>query len=78
MRKAILGMLPKNTLRYYQARTLRIFPGDRHLHEDILPQGTPSIFVDKARGRADRSASSVAAESSVAEVVRQTSLSGVK
>ena len=44
LRKAILGMLPKNNLRYMIARKLRIFPGEKHLHEDFLPPGTPSIL----------------------------------
>lgn len=37
-------MLPKNKLRKRQALKLKIFPGDKHLHEDMLPPGTPSIL----------------------------------
>mmetsp|Transcript_5561 Transcript_5561/g.5745 ORF Transcript_5561/g.5745 Transcript_5561/m.5745 type:complete len:142 (+) Transcript_5561:74-499(+) len=44
LRKAVLGMLAKNKLRKRMAYKLRIFPGSRHLHEDKLPPGTPSIF----------------------------------
>ena len=44
LRKAVLGMLAKNNLRYMIARKLRIFPGANHLHEDKLPPGTESIF----------------------------------
>jgi len=40
LRKAVLGMLAKNTLRYRIARKLRIFPGSNHLHEDKLPPET--------------------------------------
>ena len=39
LRKAVLGMLAKNTLRYRLARKLRIFPGEMHLHQDKLPTG---------------------------------------
>jgi len=42
LRKAVLGMMAKNTLRHSYARKLRIFPDDRHLHEDKLPPGTPA------------------------------------
>ena len=45
IRKAVLGMLPKNRLRSWYARKLRVFPGPRHLHEDKLPLGTESILV---------------------------------
>eukprot|EP01036_Dinobryon_divergens_P031823 gene31823-41300_t len=44
LRKAVLGMMAKNLLRKAIARKLRIFPGDKHLHEDILPPGTISIL----------------------------------
>ncbi|CAM9441924.1 unnamed protein product [Ectocarpus fasciculatus] len=44
IRRAVLGMLPKNKLRKRQALKLKIFPGDKHLHEDMLPPGTPSIL----------------------------------
>jgi large subunit ribosomal protein L13 len=44
LRKSILGMLRKNTLRHEISRRLRIFPGDKHLHEDMIPAGTPSIL----------------------------------
>lgn len=44
LRKAVLGMMAKNTLRYSIARKLRIFPGSSHLHEDMLPPGTKSIL----------------------------------
>ena len=44
IRKAVLGMMKKNNLRYMVARKLRIFPGSNHLHEDKLPQGTESIL----------------------------------
>ena len=44
LRKAILGMLAKNILRQSFARKLRIFPGEKHLHEDFLPPGTKSII----------------------------------
>ena len=37
-------MMCKNNLRKLVAKKLRIFPGDRHLHEDKLPQGTESIM----------------------------------
>lgn len=43
LRKAVLGMLPKNNLRRMQARKLRIFPGELHLHTDKLPLGTMPI-----------------------------------
>ena len=45
LRRAILGMMPKNTLRNYQATKLKIFPGEKHLHEDMLPPGTKPINV---------------------------------
>jgi hypothetical protein len=38
-------MLAKNNLRHMIARKLRIFPGPKHLHEDILPPGTDSILM---------------------------------
>jgi large subunit ribosomal protein L13 len=44
LRKAVLGMLAKNTLRYRIARKLRIFPGSNHLHEDKLPPETKSVL----------------------------------
>jgi len=44
LRKAVNGMLPKNNLRKVMMRKLRIFPGEKHLHEDKLPAGTKSIF----------------------------------
>jgi large subunit ribosomal protein L13 len=44
LRKAVLGMLAKNNLRYMIARKLRIFPGSQHLHEDKLPPGTESVM----------------------------------
>eukprot|EP00597_Dinobryon_sp_UTEXLB2267_P012176 CAMPEP_0170117496 /NCGR_PEP_ID=MMETSP0020_2-20130122/13046_1 /TAXON_ID=98059 /ORGANISM="Dinobryon sp., Strain UTEXLB2267" /LENGTH=147 /DNA_ID=CAMNT_0010346109 /DNA_START=42 /DNA_END=485 /DNA_ORIENTATION=+ len=47
VRKAVLGMLAKNALRDRLARKLRIFPGNRHLHEDILPQGTECILTSQ-------------------------------
>jgi large subunit ribosomal protein L13 len=43
LRKAVLGMLPKNKLRHMQARKLRIFPGTNHLHYDKIPEGTAPI-----------------------------------
>lgn len=45
LRRAVLGMMAKNTLRNIIARKLRIFPGERHLHEDKLPKGTLPINV---------------------------------
>lgn len=39
-----MGMFAKNTLRKSISRKLRIFPGAKHLHEDMLPPGTPSIL----------------------------------
>ena len=33
LRRAILGMLPKNKLRYQRMRRLRLFPGAEHRHE---------------------------------------------
>eukprot|EP01035_Chromulina_nebulosa_P017125 gene17125-22639_t len=44
LRRAVLGMMAKNKLRSMFARKLRIFPGKKHLHEDKLPPGTPSII----------------------------------
>jgi ribosomal protein L13 len=44
VRKAVLGMLSKNRLRHMISKKLRVFPGERHLHEDKLPVGTPSIL----------------------------------
>lgn len=46
LRKAVLGMLAKNTLRYRIARKLRIFPGAQHLHEDKLPLATAKSILD--------------------------------
>jgi len=43
LRKAVLGMMAKNTLRYQIARKLRIFPGSQHLFLDKIPSGTKSI-----------------------------------
>jgi large subunit ribosomal protein L13 len=43
LRKAILGMMAKNTIRKMAARKLRIFPTKKHLHEDMLPPGTMPI-----------------------------------
>ena len=43
LRKAVLGMMAKNKLRRYYARKLRIFPGENHLHTDMLPEGTEAI-----------------------------------
>ena len=43
IRKAVLGMLNKNKLRKAYARKLRVFPGENHLHEDMLPVGTQPI-----------------------------------
>jgi large subunit ribosomal protein L13 len=40
LRKAILGMMAKNHLRRLVAKKLRIFPGEKHLHEDKLPSET--------------------------------------
>mmetsp|Transcript_8796 Transcript_8796/g.9312 ORF Transcript_8796/g.9312 Transcript_8796/m.9312 type:complete len:142 (+) Transcript_8796:28-453(+) len=44
IRHAVLGMLPKNSLRRRQSLKLRIFPGSKHLHYDVLPEGSPSII----------------------------------
>jgi ribosomal protein L13 len=44
MRKAIMGMFAKNTLRASISKKLRIFPGEHHLHYDMLPMGTKSIL----------------------------------
>jgi len=47
LRKAVLGMLAKNVLRYRIARKLRIFPGEEHLHEEFLKkEETTSVLVD--------------------------------
>lgn len=46
LRRAVLGMLPKNNLRKKQATKLRIFPGQLHFHEDKLPPGTESILKE--------------------------------
>ena len=45
LRKAVLGMLAKNNLRKMLSKKLRIFPGEKHLHEDKLPIGTKSIIA---------------------------------
>jgi large subunit ribosomal protein L13 len=50
VRKAVLGMMPKNNLRKIIATKLRIFPGDKHLHEDMLPPGTVPINIHMPRG----------------------------
>jgi large subunit ribosomal protein L13 len=44
LRKAVLGMMAKNNLRNMIARKLRIFPGEQHLHTDMLPPGTRSVL----------------------------------
>mmetsp|Transcript_453 Transcript_453/g.910 ORF Transcript_453/g.910 Transcript_453/m.910 type:complete len:142 (+) Transcript_453:163-588(+) len=44
LRKAIMGMFAKNTLRNYIGRKLRIFPGELHLHEKMLPADAESIL----------------------------------
>lgn len=41
LRKAVLGMCPKNRLRKMAASKLRIFPGENHLHTDILGDSKP-------------------------------------
>lgn len=38
-------MLPKNKLRGRRALKLRIFPGTKHFHEDLIPPNSPSIIV---------------------------------
>jgi large subunit ribosomal protein L13 len=45
LRKAVHGMLPKNKLRARQGLKLRIFPGTKHFHEDLVPQDSPSVIV---------------------------------
>ena len=40
------GMLAKNNLRNVIKTKLRIFPGEQHLHEDMLPPGTLPINHD--------------------------------
>jgi hypothetical protein len=37
-------MFAKNNLREDISRKLRIFPGENHLHTDMLPLGTQSIL----------------------------------
>jgi ribosomal protein L13 len=44
LRRAVLGMLPKNKLRSRMDFKLRIFPGEKHLHMDQLPEGSPCIL----------------------------------
>ena len=44
LRKAIMGMFSKNKLRLQIGKKLRIFPTEKHLHEDMLPPGTTSIL----------------------------------
>jgi len=38
-------MMAKNNMRHIVGKKLRIFPGDQHLHEDMLPPGTPPVNV---------------------------------
>jgi len=45
LRKAVLGMMAKNNMRHIVASKLRIFPGDKHFHEDKLPPGTPPVNI---------------------------------
>jgi hypothetical protein len=41
--------MAKNNLRNIIARKLRIFPGENHLHEDMLPIGTKSILTNEVQ-----------------------------
>jgi large subunit ribosomal protein L13 len=43
LRKAVLGMMKKNIIRKSFSHKLRIFPGDKHTHLDMIPEGTPPI-----------------------------------
>ena len=43
LRKAVMGMFKKNNLRHQIAKKLRIYPGEEHLHYDMLPKGTQPI-----------------------------------
>ena len=43
LRKAVVGMLPKNRLRGQRLRRLRLFPGPDHVHEAQL-RGAPAAF----------------------------------
>jgi large subunit ribosomal protein L13 len=45
VRRAVMGMLAKNRLQHNIGKKLRVFPGEKHLHEDKLPAGSPSILV---------------------------------
>ena len=45
LRKAVFGMMPNNKLRSKIMTKIRIFPGEKHLHEDKLPLGTPPVNV---------------------------------
>ena len=45
LRKAVVGMLPKNKLRGQRLRRLRLFPGPEHVHEPQLRDATAGSYV---------------------------------
>lgn len=47
LRKAVMGMLPKNELRRRMTAKLRIYPGPCHPHEDQLPPDRAECLLVK-------------------------------
>ena len=45
LRKAVVGMLPKNKLRGQRLRRLRLFPGPEHVHEPQLRDAAAGSYV---------------------------------
>ena len=45
LRRAVLGMMPKNKLKWQRMKRLRLFPGPEHAHE-VNFQRSPSFHVD--------------------------------
>ena len=45
LRKAVVGMLPKNKLRGQRLRRLRLFPGPEHVHEPQLRDAAAGAYV---------------------------------
>ncbi|CAM9165833.1 unnamed protein product [Hapterophycus canaliculatus] len=55
LRRAVVGMLPKNGLRKRMATKLLIYPGPSHPHEDRLPEDSALSLLEKSdRKLADR------------------------
>lgn len=48
LRRAVMGMLPKNSLRKRLVTKLLIYPGPSHPHEDRLPADSSQSLLERS------------------------------